>query len=267
MDQQPGTFAESNPVITGTILLVITAVIGICAWFVRDGTNWLVVLLLIVAFFLITGKAITGRALGILVNERNLMSLSRLQMIIWTAIIVSGFLVIAIVRIRSGEVDQPLSIGVDWQIWVLLGISTTSLVGTPLLYGNKKAEQPKDKDEVVQKAAENAGVDPKVVDENRQGILYANPDIRLASFTDLFQGDELVNAHLVDMGKLQMFFFTVAIGLAYAVQLYQLIAYGDLTQSNVKLPELQDGLLALMGVSHAGYLGSHGVTQTPTVGG
>jgi hypothetical protein len=193
------------------------------------------------------------------------MSLSRLQLIIWTGLIVSGFFVIAIVRIKSADVDQPLSIGIDWQIWTLLGISATSFVGTPLLYGNKMTEEPKDPEKVEENTASHFSDETaQQVANNRVGILYANANIEDARFTDMFQGDELVNTHLVDVAKLQMFFFTIVVAIAYGMQLFQLIAYDDLTQSDIHLPELQNGLLALMGVSHASYLGSKSVDKTPT---
>jgi hypothetical protein len=265
MDDKTTYIAEQFPKTSGTALLFLTVLIGLAAWYLRDGINWLVVLILIAVFFLLTGKTLTGRGLGILINDRNLMSLSRLQLVIWTALIVSGFFVIAIVRIKSADVDQPLSIGIDWQIWTLLGISTTSFVGTPLLYGNKMSEEPKDPAKIEsQTASQLADVSAQQVADNRRGILYANPRINDARFTDMFQGDELVNTHLVDVAKLQLFFFTIAIAIAYGTQLYQLIAYGDLRQSDIKLPELQNGLLALMGVSHAGYLGSKSIDKTPT---
>jgi hypothetical protein len=85
-----------------------------------------------------------------------------------------------------------------------------------------------------------------------------------ARFTDMFEGDELANVQFVDVAKLQLFFFTVVVAVAYSMQLYAMIAYGDLSVGNVKMPELQEGLLALMGVSHAGFLGSKGVDRTPS---
>src|SRR5437016_865609 len=120
----PTTIAERAPVATGGVLLFLAVTMAVAAWYLPTGTNWLVVLGVITLFFLITGKTITGRAFGILINERNLMSLSRLQLIVWTALIVSGFFVIAIARIKSADVAQPLAIGIDWKIWTLLGIST-----------------------------------------------------------------------------------------------------------------------------------------------
>ena len=257
------TIAESNPVFTGTALILITIGVALAAWFLPAGTNWLVVLGLIVVFFLLTGKAITGRGLGILINERKLMSLSRLQLIIWTVVIVSGFFVIALERIHMGEVPQPLNIGVDWQIWALLGMSATSFVGTPLLYGNKKAKNPADP-QLVHKVAARYSENPADVNANREGILYGNNSIQDARFTDMFEGDELANVQFVDVAKLQMFFFTVVVAISYGMQLYALIAYGDLSAGDVKMPELQSGLLALMGVSHAGFLGSKSVDRTKT---
>jgi hypothetical protein len=207
---------------------------------------------------------ITGRVLGIFINERKLMSLSRFQLVVWTGLIVSGFFVIALERIHSGAAAQPLAIGIDWQIWALLGISTASFVGTPLLNSNKKGKEPDRKDELVTKAATRFQEHPDDVERNRQGILYGNSSVAFARFTDMFQGDELANAQLVDVAKLQLFFFTIIVAIAYGTQLFQLIAYGDLDLPGIRLPLLQDGLLALMGVSHAGYLGAKGVDQTPT---
>jgi hypothetical protein len=259
----PG-IAERAPVATAGALVILTVAIALAGWYLPAGTNWLVVLALIAIFFLITGKVITGRVLGIFINERKLMSLSRFQLVVWTGLIVSGFFVIALERIHSGAAAQPLAIGIDWQIWALLGISTASFVGTPLLNSNKKGEEPDRKDELVTKAATRFQEHPDDVERNRQGILYGNSSVAFARFTDMFQGDELANAQLVDVAKLQLFFFTIVVAIAYGTQLFQLIAYGDLDLPGIRLPLLQDGLLALMGVSHAGYLGAKGVDQTPT---
>src|SRR6266404_4976771 len=148
----PG-MAETAPAATAAVLVLLTVAIALAGWHLPAGTNWLVVLALIVIFFLATGKAITGRALGILINERKLMSLSRFQLVVWTGLIVSGFFVIALERIHSGAVAQPLAIGIDWQIWALLGISTASFVGTPLLNSSKKSKEPERTAELVERAA------------------------------------------------------------------------------------------------------------------
>jgi len=86
----------------------------------------------------VAGHGILGLWRGLLVDERNKMSLSRLQMILWTIIVLSGFLTVALLNIRSRQADA-LSITVPPQLWLLIGISTTSLIGAPLILNTKMA--------------------------------------------------------------------------------------------------------------------------------
>lgn len=254
---------------TAIAVLILMTAAGFIAWYITPGWNWLLVMALLFILIAVLGKAVTGRSLGILINERKLMSLSRFQMILWTVLIISAWLVIAMERVRNGAIAEPLAIGVDWQVWALLGISTTSLVGTPLLNGSKKRKEPgrtetdTDKDKEVTKAAIALNEPMDDIKKNRVGVLYANNAPKDARFTDLFEGDELANAAFLDVGKLQLFFFTVIIAMTYSVQLFQLIAYNDLTD-DVSLPTINQGLLALLGVSHAGYLGTKGISHTPS---
>jgi hypothetical protein len=259
------SMADVSPGSSTTAMLIVLAAVGLAAWYLPQGKNWIAAFVLMIGFVLVLGKLMTGRAWGVLINERNVMSLSRFQMLVWTVLIISAYLVIAMERVRNTNIPEPLLIGIDWHIWALLGISTTSLVGTPLLNGNKTRQDPGDTDEdtqdAVDKAARSLRESPSDVEENRVGVLYGNKSIEDARFTDLFQGDELADAAFLDVGKLQLFFFTAIIATTYGVQLYQLIANNDLSD-DVSLPSLNDGLLALMGVSHAGYLGSKGITHT-----
>ncbi len=248
------------------IAMALVALAAVAAWLLPRGTNWLVVLGLFIIAVLLVGRATTGQLFGSLINEQKLMSLSRFQMLIWTLLIVSAYLAIAMERVRNGDVVDPLVIGIDWQVWALLGISTTSLVGTPLLNNNKKAKEPSkgpDDTSAMAKAAETLKEPQGEIEKNRAGVLYGNPYIKDARLSDMFEGEEIANASFVDVGKLQMFFFTVIVASVYAVELYQLIANNVLTD-DVSLPTVNEGLLALLGVSNAGYLGSKGITQTPT---
>jgi hypothetical protein len=232
-------------------------------WYLPAGWNWIAMMALLALFILYLGAACTGRVLGCLINDQKLMSLSRFQMIVWTIVIISAYGSIAMERVKNGDVVHPLIVGIDWQVWALLGISTTSLIGTPLLNGNKRREQPLQADAQVQKTAQALNENAQDVARDRVGVLYSNSSIQDARFTDMFEGEELANAQLLDVGKLQMFVFTTIIATVYGIQLYQLIAHNDLTD-DVSLPKINEGLLALLGVSHAGYLGTKAITQTPT---
>ncbi|MDH4186083.1 MAG: hypothetical protein OEV08_03715 [Nitrospira sp.] len=253
-----------NPVWTGLVLIAITTAMVLLAWHARPGLNWVFTLALMTAFLVVLGLAITGRVNGILINEMNLMSLSRFQMVLWTVIVVSGYFVIAIARVKAGDVANPLAVAIDWKVWTLLGISTTSLVGSPLIMGNKKRKEPADKAKTFKVAKNAYGEDSAAVEANRSGILYGNKDVSEARFTDMFEGDELANAPLIDVAKVQMFFFTILVAIAYGAELLHVIMVDDLTGDNMSLPVIHEGVLALMGISHAGYLGGKSVTSTPT---
>jgi cell division protein FtsL len=252
---------------TRNLVAPITIVLAVAtmwlAWVLPAGWNWIAMMVVVAALVVFLGEVCTGRLLGCLINEQKLMSLSRFQMLVWTIVIVSAYGAIAMERVKNGAVVEPLVVGVDWQVWALLGISTTSLIGTPLLNGNKTRKQPAQLDAQVQKTAQALGENPQEIANNRAGVLYENASVADARFTDMFEGEELANAQLLDVGKLQMFLFTIIIATIYGIQLYQLIAHNDLTD-DVSLPKVNEGLLALLGVSHAGYLGTKGITQTPT---
>jgi len=59
-----------------------------------------------------------------------------------------------------------------------------------------------------------------------------------------------------------MFLFTIIAGLSYAVLLWKQMRSVPAAQLNA-LPDVTDGLVALLGISHAGYLASKGVDHTP----
>lgn len=263
---QPNPYTRSavlSPAWTSTLLLALTAATVVLAWFVKPGLNWILVAIVMAAFLAVLGIAITGRPLGVLINEQKCMSLSRFQLALWTVIVVSGYFAIAIERIKQGDVANPLAIQIDWQVWALLGISSTSLVGSLLIASAKKQEQPAD-NKVLMLAGKPYDEDEQAVEESRQGVLYPNQDVADARFTDMFEGEELANASLIDLGKVQMFFFTIVVAISYSAELLHMIAVDDLMADDIALPTIHEGLLALMGISHAGYLGSKGVTKTST---
>lgn len=243
--------------------LLMLGAIALIAWHVRSALSWILVLAVMALFVAVLGTLMTGRPLGILIGERLTMSLSRFQMVLWTLIVVSAYFVVAIARVKQGDVADPLTVQVDWTIWALLGISTTSLVASPVMASGKKLKKPAD-DNVVKLAGAPYGESEEKVKQQLTGVLYGNKEIAEARFTDMFEGEELVNASLIDVAKLQMFFFTVVIALAYCAELLHMIAADDLSADEISLPKIHEGLLTLMGISHAGYLGSKGVTQTPS---
>jgi hypothetical protein len=93
---------------------------------------WVAIMLCSIALVIVAGHGITGLWRGVLLDSRRKLSLSRFQMVIWSILVLAAFLTAALANISSRQED-PLGIAVPESIWILLGISVTSLVGSPLL--------------------------------------------------------------------------------------------------------------------------------------
>jgi hypothetical protein len=214
---------------------------------------WVLMMLMLVFFIGALGRFSICRWMGIFINDRNRMSLSRFQTILWTVIFISAFFTIILINVTMVPSEavpvwncsaatnctaanctaggdscfDPFAISIDPKLWALLGISITSLVGAPLIDGNKERRDPKGarhpdgsrktKDEevkeipAVKRAQEITGIDAITIWEYAKGILYANPTPYQARFTDMFEGDELENVGYISVAKVQMFFFTVIV--------------------------------------------------------
>jgi hypothetical protein len=266
------------------ILLVVFMIAA--GWWASPAAGFVLVAFLMIAVMLVLGLAITKNPLGVLINERNIMSLSRFQMALWTIVVLAAYFTFACVRIhawKTGELNNhmvitdqataklplpngdfaivdPLDIGMDWHLFALLGISTTTLIGTPLILSTKKND--KADPSAAQKVAPLIGERPEEIERNKQGVLYANSTIDNARLTDMFQGDELINTAQIDLAKVQMFYFTIIAALCFVVLVFQQLVQANTDLSS--LPVLPDGLIALLGISHAGYLTSKTVTHTNT---
>ncbi len=255
------TPSANRSALAGAIVIVCVALLFPAAWKLPPVVGFAAVLALMTLIVLVLGKAITGHWLGVLINERNVMSLSQFQLTGWTIVVLGAYFTYAVTRMRVGEtitppIADPLAVGIDTNLWTLLGISTTSLVGSALILGTKKDKQPSPV--ALQKAATLTATS---AGSNNVGLLYVNPDKADAQFTDLFQGDEVGNTTHIDVAKVQMFFFTVIALFAFALMVARELRTGNVDLLTA-LPVLPTGLVALLGISHAGYLGGKTVTHT-----
>lgn len=248
---------------TGILVVFFTVLMIILAWNLQGyggGQNYLAVMGSMIAIIITLGFGISGRWDGILVTDRNLISLSRFQMIVWTVIILGAYLTAVIGRIKTKDYENAMSISLDKTLWGLLGISTASLIGTPMLQTSKMQETPNQA--AVISTAEKNNETVAAVSGNAQGVLYANTSIQDAAFSDMFEGDEVGNTSYIDPAKLQMFFFTVITALSYSMELYQWISHHSYRTQN--FPLVSSSLIAILGISHAGYLANKTTTHTPT---
>ncbi len=227
----------------GAILAAIVCVGGLMPWAAgRQGdfqyarlSAWLATLALFFALAVVIGRGMTGLYRGIFVDERNKLSLSRVQMFLWTALVLSAYLSAALANIGLGS-QHPLAISVPQTLLQAMGLSTISLVAAPaVLHAIKK------------------------------GAVTTKEKPSDSHWTDLVRGEEHETAHGVDLAKLQLLLVTIVLVLGYAIVLGD--AYLDHRVLFVKsLPEIDSAFVVMLAISHAGYLAKKSVprvTQAP----
>jgi hypothetical protein len=199
------------------------------------------------------GHGITGEVGGFLIDPRNKMSLSRFQLVLWTIVILPAFLAAAIFNLGAGAED-PLNIAVPPEVWGLLGISAGSLVGSGIIKGGREDADPGQVEQAVQDPNPAALADLK----NQQDV---NEQSQQASISDLFKGELVGSRDYLEVGKVQMFFFTLLVIFAYGSAIAT--TFDDASEAIGTLPDLSAGILALLAISHAGYLANKNVSIEP----
>lgn len=235
---------------------------------------WLSTMFFMLVFCLLAGKQLTGRWPGLLIDERNVISLSRFQMVLWTVIVVSAFIAAAFYNVFN-NVDSPLAIAIPNHVWLAMGISTASLVGTPLILA-QKSEKPVNTDDATAAKkqfdppaaaqtpapADGQASPPKPSDAitNKGPVVY-NKLPTDAAWTDMVTGDELSNGAHLDLAKVQMLFFTIAIIVSYVYAIWRLFGFAP-ADGLTAFPDLDESAIALLGISHSGYLVNKAVPRS-----
>jgi hypothetical protein len=280
-------------------IAIFVALIGVFGWYFPRGYNLLFISLTLAAFFTVLGLATHGLKRGIFINEVNRISLARFQIVVWTVVILSAFFAISIERVHAywdicryipsivtdanlilnvtyacdctgirpdmfvKNILNPLDVGIDWTLWALIGISTTSLVGSSLILGGKSRKTPDPGR--VETTKDETGLSEEEIIKNSRGTRYGKGSPSDSNFMDIFEGDEIGNTAYIDFAKVQMFSFTVVVALAYYIMVLQLIM-GKPPADIDMLPLIPQGLIGILGISHAGYLVSKGIDHTPQAG-
>jgi hypothetical protein len=212
---------------------------------------WVSCLVGLLGLFVLAGLTIQGRVLGVLIDERNRYSMSRMQIALWTVLILTTLYTVFIANIVRGDWISALTVDLDYNLIGLLGISVASFVTAPLAL-NVKANQPVNEvvlNEVgdqlrkIQKLSENPMAVGRVLVKN-------NPDD--ARLADLIRGEEIGNATFVDLSRLQMLVITAVVLLAYLAAVSYCLVAGDWVLR--ELPKLSPALLLLVLISHGGYI-------------
>jgi hypothetical protein len=268
--KKPGEFLQGLMVV-----LIFGAMMAEALLDTHMARSWLICVALLAFFIAALGLWIMGDATGVLISNRNLVSMSRMQIILWTLIIFPSIFVLAAQKAHYVGGAQALDFGIPREVWGALGISLASLVGTPLLLQPKTDQVPSDKALAKTQAAlsdPNQQISAQQISDQSLGTLFSNPHPSDARISDMFQGDEVGNAGYVDPAKVQMFVLTLVLVLTYAASLWSMFAGITISSDaavragqllGIKaLPTLSPSQIAVLGISHAGYLTSKAVSHT-----
>lgn len=204
---------------------------------------WLVTVVIMTWILGTVGMRKKGKFFGALIDERNRYSLSRLQLVCWTVLVMSAFLVMALARVFTG-IDNALAIAWPEVLLGILGISAGTTVGAQMIKSNK----------ATQTVTTTVTGSPAAKALVGGPLLATNPDAHQASWMDFFLGDEQGDKDSISIGKFQLVVFTLVGIVTYAFAIGGYL-YNRQPTNMTTLPPLQSGLLWVLGISGAGYLG------------
>lgn len=191
---------------------------------------WLITMLMMVLLCAAIGRAITNRWDAVLIDGRNRISLSRLQMIAWTLVVLSALITAASSNLHLPDNSTALDITIAPELLAAMGIAAASLAAAPAL--------------LTLKGTDAAG----------QPVAVANSSMAQASWLDMFRGDETGEENTPDLSKIQQFLISLALIGAYGFLLGNMFYFLAAGAKFGAFPPLSEGFIWLLGISHAGYL-------------
>jgi hypothetical protein len=153
--------------------------------------------------------------------------------------------------------NDPLNVQVPPEVWGLLGISVVSLASSQYIK-DQNVDQ-KVLEAAEQKAAEQNETGPTRAAVTDPSSPAPNVDPKEARFADMFRGETESSQGFLEIGKVQMFFFTLIVALGYAIAIGDDLGNTDLIVIE-KMPDLTAGMLVLLGISQAGYIANKAVS-------
>jgi hypothetical protein len=255
-------------------LLFIGALIGFGQWIVADAdahqtgnvrTQWVCIEATLLGLCVVAGYIVNGRPDGLLIDEENRISLTRVQWAAWLIVLLGGFFVEAIWNVAVGFNDPangPFPF-MQSQLYALLGIvSGSAVVGGVIVNGKMNAPN-------APPPPDNAAIGTPT----NVGLVDSNVDACEASWADLYLGDEVANRDVVDISRLQKLIVTVLLIMTYVqllwfhlvVDLHPAKTAGLLPDAHfANMPQVGDSFIWLLGISHGAYLAYKAVPKTQT---
>ena len=231
--------------------------------------SWTATLLVFAIMMVIAGFAGKQRWDGIFIDRDNRISLSRLQLVLWTVLLVSALFTIGLTNEVVSD-RPPLDITIPEQIWALLGLGAFTAVAAPAIKDSRRQNPVtggagNEAFHTRKTAAHESIADTVKAQQNLDetpvfdGDVLAKQTVRDARWIDLYMGDN-EGSSFVDVSKLQQLAFTVLVVTVYGGDIWSLLN-GNRGFIGA-LPPVSDGFLWLLGISHTAYLADKKLAST-----
>lgn len=233
------------------------------------GALWSLALLLMAI-----GVGITGQRMGILWTARNTYSLSKLQITLWTLVVMAGLATVVACRVHGLFVAaspagfaSALDIYIPSELLAVMGISIGSAAAVPAILSVKARSDAVPKDQLAA-ATSRTGAPVEAI-----GRVAARSSDYPPLMQDLFQGDDVAKTGTVDIGKVQQAIVTLILLATYLGMLAELFMEGSWTVpaglkvSTTPMPAMSQTFVYLLGISHAGYLAYKAAPAAPGTSG
>jgi hypothetical protein len=191
---------------------------------------WAISAVLLLALAGALGRVMTPTCfpMGILIDQRGRYSLSNLQLVMWSIIVLSLLSGVFWGRLVDGVVN-PLSFSIPANVLGLLGISAGSAATATAVKASK--------------------------DATRSGSVAASANEDKPRFSQVFLQEEGASADkVVDVSKYQNFIITLVLGVAYVALAFHAIDRATTAASFKALPDFSGTFLVLLGISHGAYV-------------
>lgn len=257
MRRTPGWMALT---VAGFVLLGLNAaVLGLTAGDGGAGVFFAVVVFLghLLALSLIIigfGAVVSHNLWGFALSSRNAYSLSKLQMAGWTVVVLGALFTAAELRIFhyfSNVSGSALDIAIPGDLLAAMGIAIFTTAATPAVLALKAGGNPSDSQRIA--AAQRLADQTQTTSNNigNVGHVMMRADQSLARWSDIVSGDEVANAGMVDLSKVQQLLITLLLLGLYSGMMISAIAARSSLDA---LPALSQSFIGLLAISHAGYL-------------
>ncbi|MBC8453311.1 MAG: hypothetical protein H8D69_02420 [Chloroflexi bacterium] len=199
-------------------------------WNGKEEIAWFSTTALLLLTFVLLGPMVGRRWFGVIVDFRNKPSSSRLQIALWTIVVISTVVTATVYNIVANAID-PMSFSIPGNVLAVLGISAVGVGGSQLLK----------------------------VTADRAGKLHSHSDVKKANIRNLIeeedQNPDETSVTNIDVSKVQMLMFTVIGIVTYSAVVLKWISGDPGTAGLMEFPDFSEGLMAIIAISHGTYLG------------